>query len=441
MINAQAQAILLLNSHFSKAADSKDNPLSSKEWGRFAMWLKDKQMSPETLLEGSVSQKLAGWTDSRITVERIQALVDRGSALALAMEKWTRAGLWVMTRSDPDYPKILKKRLANDAPPVFFGCGSRQLLCKGGIAVIGSRNASEGDLACSTILGQLAANQGYSIVSGGARGVDEAAMLGTLEEEGAAIGVLANDLLRAATSSKYRRYLSDNNLVLVSPYYPEAGFNAGNAMQRNKYIYCLADAAIAVYAGTRGGTWEGVLENIKNDWVPIWIKPTEDNSAGNATLVKKGASWLPVLDLSALIKYPKKIAVTPDEDLFPSFRVSESGAKPAVPTEVPSEVSEDQKAHKDEDGQGSNGKEEVQTVSKPKSVLYDCFLSIVEEYTSEGTKTVDDLKEIPGLHDLQPGQLNKWLKRAVEEGKLTKCIRPVCYQWKPSGQGEIFQEK
>ena len=36
----------------------------------------------------------------------------------------------------------------------------------------------------------------------------------------------------------------DNNLVLISPFYPDAGFNVGNAMQRNKYIYCLSDAAM-----------------------------------------------------------------------------------------------------------------------------------------------------------------------------------------------------
>ena len=31
--------------------------------------------------------------------------------MGLALEKWQRAGLWVMTRSDADYPVRLKKRL------------------------------------------------------------------------------------------------------------------------------------------------------------------------------------------------------------------------------------------------------------------------------------------------------------------------------------------
>lgn len=50
-----------------------------------------------------------------------------------------------------------------------------------GHAVVGSREASEADLEYATGLGRLAAAQGRAIVSG-ARGVDEAAMLGTLNK-------------------------------------------------------------------------------------------------------------------------------------------------------------------------------------------------------------------------------------------------------------------
>jgi len=84
----------------------------------------------------------------------------------------------------------LKKRLRRDSPAVLFGCGNKALLNGGGLAVIGSRNATKQDLAYSRGLGELAASNGYSIVSGGARGVDEASMLGALE------GVKAGGLTR-----------------------------------------------------------------------------------------------------------------------------------------------------------------------------------------------------------------------------------------------------
>ena len=292
-VSPNTQAILLLTAHFAKARKDAVKPLTPKEWGRFALWLKEKSLTPEQLMNGRLGELLNGWSDKTVTLERIEGLMDRGSALALAMEKWLRAGLWVMTRSDPDYPIRLKQRLRTDSPAVLFGCGNRALLNGGGLAVVGSRNATEQDLAYSRDLGALAAGNGYSIVSGGARGVDEAAMLGALEAEGTVIGVLANNLLRACSSARYRKYLMANNLVLISTFYPEAGFNAGNAMQRNKYIYCLSDAAMVVHSGEKGGTWNGAFENIRKQWTPLWVKRSSDPKAGNAAIVRAGALWAP----------------------------------------------------------------------------------------------------------------------------------------------------
>ena len=85
-----------------------------------------------------------------------------------------------------------------------------------------------------------------NVVSGGARGVDATAMLAALEIDGTATGVLANGLLSAALSGEWRRYVKKNDLCLVSTNSPEAPFQVGLAMGRNKYIYCLADYALIV---------------------------------------------------------------------------------------------------------------------------------------------------------------------------------------------------
>lgn len=292
-VSPDTQAILLLTVHFTKSESNGVKPLTPKEWGRFAEWLWQQSLTPEKLLNGDPARLLDGWQDKTVSVERLEQLLDRGSSLALAMEKWLRSGLWVITRSDDAYPKRLKKRLRNDSPAVLFGCGNKALLNVGGLAVVGSRNVKEPDLTYSERLGAMAAHAGVSIVSGGAKGVDEAAVRGALEAEGTAVGVLSDSLLRATSSAKYRQYLLDNNLALISPFNPEAGFNAGNAMQRNKYIYCLADAALAVHSGKTGGTWSGAQEDLKKNWVPLWVKPTDDPEAGNADLIKAGARPAP----------------------------------------------------------------------------------------------------------------------------------------------------
>lgn len=460
MLAAKTQAILLLTAYFSKSKGAEAKPLTNKEWGRFAFWLKNQEMYPEDLLTGDLSQKLAGWTDSKITSDRIQILLNRGSALAMAMEKWTRSGLWVLTRSDSDYPKRLKSRLGNDAPPVFFGCGNRNLLNQGGIAVIGSRKTSDADLQFSRDIGAKSASDGRSVVSGGARGVDESAMLGALESEGTAIGVLANDLLRASTSAKYRKYLMANNLILLSPFYPEAGFNAGNAMQRNKYIYCLSDAAIAVHSGTSGGTWNGVIENIKHNWVPMWIKPTDDPEAGNVTLVQKGAQWLPESFFETSL----------DHFLKPADSSSDKGAdlfaqplEEPVSEEAVSEPLTDTMGQKEENEVASNevvnetaedavlpspkqectapppvsdGQCEEKTILTQLS-LYDHFLHLLRDQTGSA-KTIDELLEATQLHKTQ---LNQWLKQAIADEKMTKLSRPVRYQWIEDNQRKMFEDQ
>ncbi len=172
-ISGQTQAVLLLTAFFSKPVKGDPRPLSPTEWGRLAVWLKEHDKLPEAFLRNDPGSLLLGWSDKTITLDRINYLLGRGSALALALEKWQRAGLWFLIRSNEDYPNRLKQHLKTDSPPLLFGCGNSHLLNKGGIAVVGSRDATEADLQFASSLGNDAAAQGYSIVSGGARGIDE----------------------------------------------------------------------------------------------------------------------------------------------------------------------------------------------------------------------------------------------------------------------------
>ena len=286
---------MLLTVSFGKSNTSSAKPLTVKEWARFAVWLMDQGLAPSALLEGDVHNLLSEWVDRSVTLARIKGLLSRGSTLGLALEKWQRAGLWVITRADPEYPKRLRQRLRWESPPVLFGCGNKMLLEHDrGIAVVGSRDAREEDLSFTEDLGNKVARQGFTIVSGGARGVDQSAMFSALQNEGRAVGVLADSLLRSATSAKYRKPLLSGDLVLISPSNPELGFDVGRAMARNRYIYCLADAAIIVSSTVgKGGTWNGAIEGVRAGWVPVWVKPSSHPASGNSYLVDRGAQRLP----------------------------------------------------------------------------------------------------------------------------------------------------
>lgn len=429
-LTPQAQAVMLLTVSFGKPDSQQSKPFSNSEWARFAIWLKDHGSEPAALLKGDLDALLAGWMDRTVSVSRIRALLGRGAALGLALEKWQRAGLWILTRSDPEYPERLKRRLRSESPAVVFGYGNKALLNQGGIAVVGSRDATDEDLAYTEKLGKKAAGQGHSIVSGGARGVDQSAMLGALECEGTAVGVLADSLLKSATLSIYRKRIMSGDLVLVSPFNPEAGFNVGNAMSRNRYIYCLADAAIVISSTTdKGGTWNGAIEDLKASWVPLWVKPSTVGNSGNQELVQRGARWLPN-DLTSL------------SDLLNG---SYSAPPQAIPDGRPLPVCNDEPQTKFEDERRADvGPLPADQASKlsPEATItpttaatenprlveadfYALFLARMLDLTSTAPMTVDD---VAARLELEKSQVNAWLKQAMSDGKISRLTKPVRYQ-------------
>jgi predicted Rossmann fold nucleotide-binding protein DprA/Smf involved in DNA uptake len=440
-LSNHAQAVLLLTAHLTRPGKGEAKPLSPREWGRFALWLKDHALKPESMLGDDPARLLAGWLDKTVTVSRIEALLRQGGALGLALEKWERAGLWIMTRSDPEYPERLKRRLRVDSPPILFGCGNRRLLGSGGLAVVGSRDAADADLLFAATLGAEASLEGMSIVSGGARGIDEAAMLGALEHDGTVVGVVADSLLRAATSAKYRKHLMRNNLVLVSSFNPEAGFDVGNAMARNRYIYCLADAAVVVSSSLNiGGTWTGAVENLKEGWVPLWVKQSSQQASGNTELVRRGARWLEDSqhDLSALILLGESTTSRLSSPQLPLLDVSGSETAQADDLRgvIPSVADREQALGPPPESAGECQPLQPE-ISGQTLGFYELFLVRVQNVLATSPLTLEQLR---GCLDLTKPQLGAWLKRAVSEGQIKRLSKPVRYRWQgtPLRQSTMF---
>lgn len=431
-VNSQISAVMLLTVSFGKSSDSREAPLSNKEWGRLAAWLSDQGVEPAALLGGNVRDLLAGWVDRTVTVPRIESLLGRGGAVALTLERWQRAGLWVITDVDPEYPQRLKRRLGPESPPLLFGCGKRMLLEQGGLAVVGSRNAREEDLSFAERLGAKAAEQGFSIVSGGARGVDQRAMFGALQGEGTVVGVLADSLLRAATSAQYRKFLMSGDLVLVSPYNPELGFDVGKAMSRNRYVYCLGDAAVVISsAAGKGGTWNGAIEGVKADWVPVWVKQSARSASGNADIVARGAHWLPETLESIEPLFASPMAASPEGEhptapsLFADDMVLPGVKQMQLSATHSPEPGSEETATAAESREGRHVSLGIQGQSDLD--LYDLFLV---RFATMTTSAPLPSAQIAENLNLVKTQVDAWLKRGVAEGVIKRIKNPVRYQFR-----------
>ena len=292
-LSLNTKAILLLTAPLilgrGKGKESSDL-LKPGEYTKLADYLQDRDRQPADLLGPDADQIL---TDCRHIPDkdRLRRLLDRGFLLSQAVERWHTRAIWVVSRADDGYPQRLKARLKKNSPSLLYGCGDREILNSGGLAVVGSRNANDALLEYTQEVGRLAAKAQRTIVSGAARGVDQAAMSGALEAGGRVTGVLADSLERSVMKRENRNRLLERQLVLISPYDPSAGFNAGHAMQRNKLIYALADTALVVNADlNKGGTWAGATEQLeKLRLTPIYVRSTGGASKALDALKSKGA--------------------------------------------------------------------------------------------------------------------------------------------------------
>jgi predicted Rossmann fold nucleotide-binding protein DprA/Smf involved in DNA uptake len=374
--------------------------LDLREYNQVVRWLVGRKLGLADLLAPERSLNLA--KETGLGEERLTALLKRGIALGFAVEKWSQSGIWVVCRSDPGYPARYKEHLKDRAPPILFGAGERALLQGGGLAIVGSRNVDAEGESYAREVAAWCAGGGFAVISGGARGVDQVAMAGALEAGGSVVGVLADSLLRQSVARDARQALSEGRLLLLSPYHPEAGFNVGNAMGRNKLIYALADYGLVVSADAeKGGTWEGAQEELKRS---------------NRKLLDLGAIAFPGFDTlsdpSALLRDASSREVPQDSaDELPLFGPLGVSVRPVLavkeppvtPASVPASVAE-------LDG------------ARPPS-LYEVVLPLLLIALAQPTSVPDLMERL----DLTKPQLDAWLKRAVADKKVRRLVRPVRY--------------
>ncbi|MGH2640203.1 MAG: DNA-processing protein DprA [Actinomycetota bacterium] len=240
----------------------------------------------------------------------VERLLAAGTSLAFALERSERQGFVAVTPFDAGYPRALRDRLGDHAPPVLFTVGARELLAAESIGVVGSRAVSGKGEAIAREVARHVVGDGLALVSGGAKGVDRAAMSAAHEAGGRVVGFLADSLLRRVREPSARRALADGTTCFATPFDPSAGFTAAHAIGRNKLIYASARLTVVVASDLdRGGTWEGATEALRAGYGPVavWVGPGA--GPGNERLAELGAT--PVDDIGALLQVAPIVPTTP----------------------------------------------------------------------------------------------------------------------------------
>lgn len=235
-----------------------------------------------------------------------------GKALATRRLRWNRrmertlnaeahmaatCGAWLVTPADPLWPPQLND--LGPARPYGLWCrgDSRHLLdlaVAPSVALVGSRDPSIYGTEATTHLAAELARRGYTVISGGAMGIDIAAHRAALTQQGSDLPTIAFmagglDRLYPAQNSDALNMIVDRGLIMSE-------VSVGNTptrwrfLERNRLIAALARHTIVVEARWRSGalnTARHAMEIGRTLWaVPGQIN--SPNSVGTNRLLRDG---------------------------------------------------------------------------------------------------------------------------------------------------------
>lgn len=214
------------------------------------------------------------------------------------------ANISILIATDANAPASIR------TPPIspwFFTYGDPALLHGESIGFSGSRDASPDAMRITAEIAAAASDRGWTVISGGARGIDSAAHAAAIDHGGATVVVLAQGILTWRLPDE----LDSPEVLVVSEFHPLDQWSSYRAMQRNKSITHLADRLVIPQAGEKGGTRNAAEYALKAKR-PTWVIDLGREYTGNRALIGLGAqpivweSGAATLDMLTVPNSPEK---------------------------------------------------------------------------------------------------------------------------------------
>ncbi|MGY1898353.1 DNA-processing protein DprA [Nocardia gipuzkoensis] len=184
----------------------------------------------------------------------------RGQA-AQDLDRADEFGVRLVTRDDAEWPRAVADLdgpgVAAGSPVALWvrGTPRHSPLSQITVAVVGSRAASDYGVHVTHDLAGDLAERGWTVISGGAFGIDAAAHRAALNRGGRTIAVVATGLGRAYPAAHRELFdrIAETGL-LISEYPPDTPAAKHQFLQRNRLVTALARALVIPESAIRGGT-------------------------------------------------------------------------------------------------------------------------------------------------------------------------------------------
>lgn len=434
-ISPDTQAVLLLCGALGRQ-DRSLVPLTVGQYGVFISAIVSLGKRPSDLIgvngpeESLVKEACAVPNGNRRVVPadptQIIALLRRGMSLATAVDKWAGCGIHVIGKADEAYPKRLKEHLGGRAPSLIYYAGNQELFAGGGMAFVGSRDIDQEAVEAVRTVVRGCVDLGMNVVSGGARGADQAAMQEAFSLGGKVVGAIPCDLMKGCLEAANRDALANGNTLLFSVFDPEVRpFSYGQvAMDRNKYIYGMADACFVAQSGigTKSGTWAGAAEELKRKNttpIPVYVFLGNPPSRGCLDLQKLGAkAWDMGKTVADNMSKEARGSSYVQEDFFGGFSAAEPSVEESGASPVKQDVCEEKKV-------------------RP----YDLFVEELRSVLVAAKKETDAKKRIVKNlgGDIVAAQIKAWIERAEKDSIVRRFKSPVGKKGKETAMIELVK--
>ncbi|MBQ8057291.1 MAG: DNA-processing protein DprA [Ruminococcus sp.] len=228
-------------------------------------------------------------------------------------------GYDIICIDDPKYPHKLKDIYA--PPCVLYVWGKLPDLDERlGIAMVGTRNATQYGVMASHTLSASLSKLGVVIVSGGALGIDSASHTGTLEAGGTTICVLGCgiDYRYLMSNASMRKNIASTGAV-ISEYPPGTHAYPSNFPIRNRIISGLSDGVIVVEADVKSGSLITVNHALEQGREVFAVMGNINSrySTGTNKMIKDGA--IPVTSYMDVIEAFPNYQIDTDDNTEPEF--------------------------------------------------------------------------------------------------------------------------
>lgn len=218
-------------------------------------------------------------------------------------ERLNELGIKYLTLADKEYPFLLEN--IYDPPPVLFYKGELIPQDLISLSIVGSRKCTAYGQKVANRLAASLADQGFTIISGLARGIDTAAHQGALKA-GRTVAVLGSgiDVIYPPENDELVTEIEESGAVISS--FPLGTAPHGNNFpQRNRIISGLSLGTIVVEAAKKSGSL--ITANLAlQQGREVFAIPgdiTKDQSVGTNDLIQTGAKLVQSID-DILIELP-----------------------------------------------------------------------------------------------------------------------------------------